>query len=121
MIKKYAPEKFEEFVLDCIRYSFSETDGRKGAEHERAHFDKLIELGYSPDYYVIILYDSSDPLLVGASIDFDESKVSPKDLALISLAPKDPSFRDLRTARKVLSKLEVRNIWEAKRTVERVT
>lgn len=111
MILRYSPDRYKEFVLDCIKYSFSDS-GRRIAEHEAAHFNKLIELGHTADHYVIIISDSSDPFLVGASLDFDMTRVSEKDLAIAALAPKDPSIRDLRTARKVFSRQERRHVWE---------
>ena len=117
MILKYTPERYEEFFLECVKHT-SEEYGRRWAEHERAHFNKLIELGYLPTNYVIIFSNSSDPVAVGASIDFDESKVSLKDLAILALSPLDPSLTDLKTARRVFSKHERRQIWEAHRRNE---
>jgi hypothetical protein len=119
MLLKYTPNRYEEFVTGCVRYLFSE-EGRKLAEHEAAHFNKLIELGCRPTHYVIILTNSSDPLLEGASIDFDEDKVSARELAIAALAPRDVSVRDLRTASKVFSRQERRLIWENNRKQEAI-
>lgn len=118
MILNYSPDQYNEFVEDCIKYLFNHEKGRKLAEHEAAHFDALRRLGHSPESYVIILSESSDPFLMGASIDFDKEKVSARDLAIAALAPRDPSNRDLRTASKVFSKSERRQIWKGQQEAE---
>ena len=96
--KEYPTYKeYKKALLEC---RISKDWALELAEHERDHFEKARELGYSPIYVSHIIPDTID--IVYGEVDWPE-KESPQDLIVICLAPKKPGEEDITYARRSLN------------------
>lgn len=87
---------------DLERFLREETDWSEKEiidilEHERAHFNRALELGYKPRYLVQV--DSDLTKVLGLAVDVPD--VTSMDLRQIALAPSVPSFCDRRIALRI--------------------
>jgi len=89
------------FLKDKCMFSISEA--REIIDHEREHYLKAKELGYSPIYAAYAVIDS--PMAhIASLVDFNED-VSPEDMIKICLAPKKPSIDDKKLAARLSTQI----------------
>lgn len=90
--------------LDQLAMFYHETTGKYIPEdmisHERAHYDKACQLGYTAEYRLRFGRD----LFTTITLE-PEGEVSDKDLIVIAEAPENPSFQDRATARNARERL----------------
>ena len=63
-------------------------------EHEQAHFDAALSLGYKPRYVVLLNKKTGKPF--GTAVDIPD--IRPEHRDRIFLAPKNPSYWDIEMA-----------------------
>jgi|SRR3989338_2660999 len=87
----------EEYVNGLRETELSERAIQKTIEHERAHFEKAIELGYSPVYALERFYTAGSNLatVMLNAVMFNGKEPSPEHIIHILLAPKVLSGGDL--------------------------
>lgn len=82
-------------VKDLKIFRTPESEISEIVRHEKAHYNKAVELGYKPQYCLV--FSNIEQLKFRPSIRIAENKnLSDSDLKKILMAPKDPSDRDLR-------------------------
>jgi hypothetical protein len=85
-------EKFFRATRLYIRHKFGEEKAKIVIEHERAHLDKLIELGYEKNIIDYRITDRNGEYDI--SIYFTNEGMPERDFYLICLAPEVPSRAD---------------------------
>lgn len=69
-------------------------------DHEKAHFQKAMELGYNPLYGIRMVVDSP-PIILTGFVDFKERVPQGEDMVKILLAPENPSEDDLKLVERI--------------------
>ena len=96
---------YEEFESTLTKLNVDRRARKMYLEHERAHFEKARELGYTPQYVARLVVDNPSVIIL-AAVDFDREP-TPSDMVKICLAPKKPSKEDL--------ELAIKNGWDGKK------
>jgi hypothetical protein len=86
---------FEKLERTLRRFRLSNDVIQETIEHEKAHFDKATELGYSPQIKLRIQREGLR--LVGLYAIIDVSSINRQDNPQIAFAPKNPSYIDMNT------------------------
>jgi hypothetical protein len=95
-------DSFEDCRARLLRMGVDETHLDYILEHERAHYEKALELGYKPILQIIMLPDFP-PIVDGGRIDFDGKVPQRMDMIDILLAPTYPGDDDFELAEKIRS------------------
>ena len=69
-------------------------------EHEKAHFEKALELGYNPQYGIHMIVDCPPAILAGF-VDFKGRVPEGQDMMDILLAPEQPGEDDLKLVEEI--------------------
>ncbi|MEK6889908.1 MAG: hypothetical protein AABX35_01845 [Nanoarchaeota archaeon] len=94
---------YEDFESTLTRLNVDGRSRNMYLRHERAHFEKAKELGYTPQYVAKLIVDNPS-IIILAAVDFIGREPTPSDMVKICLAPRRPSKEDL--------ELAVKNGWK---------